>query len=255
MDDRVLRVARTVADSAASRVLPLECRDVTVRRNGRALLDGIDARFDGTHVSVVMGANGAGKSLLLRVLANIIPPDRGTVRWGQGPPERGRAPAIGFVFQKPVMLRRSVLSNVTYALAAVGIDRRTRTERAQQMLSLASLEHLARAPARVLSGGEQQRLALARALATRPQVLLLDEPTSSLDPAATLAIEQLLQAARERGTKLIFVTHEVRQAKRLADEIMFLHLGQIAELTPAQRFFDSPASEPGRAFLEGRLVA
>ncbi len=241
------------ARATSSRVLPLEGRGVYVERDGRTLLDGIDLTLDGTALTVIMGPNGAGKSLLLRVLANLVSPERGIVRWGGRAPDRARLPRIGFVFQQPVMLRRSVIQNVKFALAAANVAGSRREERAREMLELASLTALARAPARVLSGGEQQRLAVVRALATDPEVLLLDEPTSSLDPASTLAIERLLGEARTRLTKVVLITHEVRQARRLADEIVFVHRGRIVERQSASTFFDAPASEPARAFLDGRI--
>lgn len=239
---------------AASAVLPIEGRRIVVARAGRRLLDGVDVRIDGTGVTVILGPNGAGKTLLLRVLMNLVTPDSGTVRWAGAPPDRARAPRIGFVFQKPMMLRRSVLANVTYALAAVGVPRRDCLSRARQVLALASLEHLAETPARLLSGGEQQRLALARALATEPELLLLDEPASSLDPAATLAIEKLIETGRAHGTGLVLVTHDIGQARRLADTVLFMHRGRIIERAPAGAFFDHPAERPAKHFIEGRIV-
>ena len=122
------------------------------------------------------------------------------------------------------------------------------------MLAAAGLAGLARSPARLLSGGEQQRLAMARALSLAPEVLLLDEPTANLDPASTLAIEQLVQTAHDEGRKIVLVTHDVGQARRLADEVVFLHRGRVEEQSPAGSFFDAPASAQARAFLEGRLV-
>jgi tungstate transport system ATP-binding protein len=234
-------------------ILPLFCRGVVVARGGRVLLDQVDLTIDGGGLSVIMGANGAGKTLLLRVLANLTRPESGTVRWGGKVPSRALAPKVGVVFQKPVLLRRSVLQNVKYALAAAGVGRGARDDRARDVLEMASLSRLAQTPARVLSGGEQQRLALARALAAEPEVLLLDEPTSSLDPAATLAIEKLIEDIRRRGTRLVLITHDVGQARRLADEVQFMHHGRIVECGPANTFFQAPQSAPAQAFLEGRI--
>lgn len=234
-------------------ILPLSCQGVVVARGGRVLLDHVDLTVDGGGLSVIMGANGAGKTLLLRVLANLIRPDGGVVRWGGRVPSRALAPKVGVVFQKPVLLRRSVLQNVNYALAAAGVRRSAREDRARDILELASLSRLAHTPARVLSGGEQQRVALARALAAEPEVLLLDEPTSSLDPAATLAIEKLIEDVRRRGTRLVLITHDIGQARRLADEVQFMHHGRIAEHGPAATFFQAPQSAPAQAFLEGRI--
>jgi tungstate transport system ATP-binding protein len=234
-------------------ILPLTGDQITVWRSGRVLLDRLSVSVNGTGLTVIMGPNGAGKTLLLRVLANLTSPDSGFVRWGGSVPDQARASKLGVVFQKPVLFRRSVLQNVKYALAAIGIDRRSQEARAREALDMASLAHLATTPARVLSGGEQQRLALSRALATEPEVLFLDEPTSSLDPAATLAIEQLISHARSRGTRLVLITHDVGQARRLADDVLFMHHGRIVEHLPASKFFESPDSEPAQAFLEGRI--
>ena len=240
--------------AAAGEVLPITARGIVVTRAGRNLIDGIDLTLSGGGVTAILGPNGAGKSMLLRVLANLVAPDRGSVEWAGRKPDRARAPRIGFVFQKPVLLRRSARANVEYALSAAGVRGAARRERAGQALEAASLRHLAERPARLLSGGEQQRLALARALSTGPKALLLDEPTSSLDPAATLAIETLIGTARGHGTTIAFVTHDVAQSKRLAGEIVFVHHGRITERTPAGRFFANPASEAARAYLEGRIV-
>jgi tungstate transport system ATP-binding protein len=256
MPDSALGSAAAVLDHDAARaaVLPVECRQVVFARGGRVLLDRVNVCIDGSGLTVVLGPNGAGKTLLLRVLANLLMPDSGSVGWAGSPPDRSRAPRIGFVFQKPMLLRRSVLANVVYALAAVGVEKRGREPRAREALALASLEHLAHSPARLLSGGEQQRLALARALVTKPEVLLLDEPASSLDPAATLAIEKLIETARGRGTRLVLVTHDIGQARRLADTVLFMHRGRIVERARAADFFDNPAEQSARHFIEGRLV-
>ena len=158
------------------------------------------------------------------------------------------------VFQKPVLLRRTAAANITYALGLRGIARSERNSRALQALELAGLERHAFTPARVLSGGEQQRLCLARALSLDPEVLFLDEPTASLDPASTLAIERLLIGAKHRGIKVIVVTHDVGQARRLAQDVIFLHHGRLIEHQPARRFFDQPESDTARAFMAGGLV-
>ena len=235
-------------------VLPITGDGLVVERKQRRLLDEVTISFNGSGITVVMGPNGAGKSLLLRVMANLVEPDRGEVRWAGTAPDRARATRIGFVFQKPVLLRRSVLQNIRYALAAAHVERRKREEQARAMLAWASLADFAHLPARVLSGGEQQRLAVVRALATQPEILLLDEPTSSLDPASTLAIERLLAESGTRRTKIVLITHDLGQAHRLADEIVFLHRGHIAEQQPAAAFFDAPASAPARAFMDGEIV-
>ena len=235
-----------------NRVLPIQAGGLVLARGGRRIIDDIGLGIESGGVSVIMGPNGAGKSVLLRILTGLIKPDSGIVTWAGSRPDRARAPAVGMVFQKPVLLRRSAQANVRYALRGGTLADRTR--RARQALARAGLKHLADAPARLLSGGEQQRLAIARALAPDPEVLLLDEPCANLDPAAAAAIEALIGDAKARGTKVVLVTHDVAQARRLADDITFIHDGRIAEQAPASVFFDSPSSDASRAYLDGRLL-
>lgn len=242
----------TLPIDAVNQITPVSGHQLVLERGGRRLLDGIDIELHGHGLLAVLGPNGAGKSLLLRVLAGLIEPDSGYVRWAASAPDRARATRLGFVFQKPVLLRRSVLANVEYALAE--LPRKERRQRGFEALEMAGLTALAKSPARVLSGGEQQRLAIARALSLRPELLLLDEPTANLDPAQTQHIESLLSDARGRGTGIVLISHDREQARRLADEVLFLHAGRIDERTAADEFFQSPKSEAARAYLDGRLV-
>jgi len=237
------------APAADPRVLSV--RNLSLRRDGRTLLSEIDLDLGPTGVTVVMGPNGAGKSLLLRVLHGLIPASDGLAIWGAMPvsPLTRRRQAL--VFQKPVLLRRSVAGNVDFALRARG-----RRDRARRDALLAQVGLLDRAgqPARLLSGGEQQRLALARAFATAPDVLFLDEPTASLDPSSVLRIEEIVLAAAREGIRVIFVTHDIAQARRLADEVVFLNAGRLIEKAPAETFFARPESAAARDYLAGRLV-
>ncbi len=200
-----------------------------------------------------MGANGSGKSLLLRLLHGLIAPSAGEVRWKgcrlDAAARRGQA----MVFQRPVMLRRSVLANLDFALRVHGVRGPARRERGRAALVSARLEDLAGRPARVLSGGEQQRLAIARALACGPEVLFLDEPTASLDPASTLAIEALIGEAHSAGVATVMVTHDRAQALRLGDDVLFMADGRIVESGPIRRVLETPRAEATRAWLEGRL--
>ena len=224
---------------------------VTLARGGRTLLDGLSFGLAPGGITALMGPNGAGKSLTLRVMAGLVRPDAGRVRFAGGQP----APhELAIVFQKPVLLRRSVRANLDHALATYGVPRRARRDRVDALLRLTDLGGLADAPARRLSGGEQQRLAMARALAARPRFLLLDEPTASLDPQATAAIEALVRRAADDGAKVVLVTHDRGQAARLAHDVVFLHRGRVAEAAPARRFFQAPASSAARSYLRGELL-
>jgi tungstate transport system ATP-binding protein len=230
----------------------LEARDLVLIRGNKRLIDGIDLGIRSSR-TVIMGANGSGKSLLLRLMHGLIKPTEGQVSWQGEPLDRAARDQQALVFQKPVMLRRSVLANLRFALAVRGIGGRERARRAEEALETARLTELANRPARVLSGGEQQRLAIARALACAPRLLFLDEPTASLDPASTLMIEQQIADAHAAGVIIVMVTHDVNQARRIADDIVFLHAGRVAERGPASRVLSKPSSEPARAWLEGRL--
>jgi tungstate transport system ATP-binding protein len=227
-------------------------QNVVLERRGKRLLDGLNLELSASGTTVLMGPNGAGKSLLLRLLAGLIPPTSGSVQWHGGVPSP--ANRVSLVFQKPVLLRRSVRANLLHALKTYGISRRERPERVDELLELGHLEALAERPARVLSGGEQQRVAMVRALAARPRLLLLDEPTASLDPQATAAIEELITTAAQNGTRIVLVTHDRGQAQRLADEIVFLNRGRVTEITATSDFFDRPQSPEGRAYLDGSLL-
>jgi tungstate transport system ATP-binding protein len=238
----------------ASAILPIRGENLLFERGGRRLLDHIDVEIGGGGTLVLIGPNGAGKSLLARVLAGLVTPTAGQLTWAGRAPDRRCAPRIGFVFQRPVLLRRSALANVEYALAIAGVARPMRGERARHALERARLAHLAHAPARVLSGGEQQLLAIARALATGPEILILDEPTSHLDPAATTAVEELVRAVRSEGTRVVLITHDLGQLRRLADEVVFLHHGRIFERTPARAFLTQPTTHQAQAFLRGEIV-
>jgi len=243
-------IARAPA-SEANAFLPLVTKGLVLERDGRRLIDGIDLTLASAGLTVVMGPNGAGKSLLLRLLHGLIPPSAGEISWCGIPMTPSHRACQGMVFQRPVLLRRSVAANLDFVL---GLREDTSPERRDVLLDRVGLLDKANQPARLLSGGEQQRLALIRALALEPDVLFLDEPTASLDPASMLTIEQVVRAAQQNGTKIIFVTHDLNQAKRLADEVLFLHRGQLLEHAPADHFFNAPRSEFSRAYLEGRIL-
>jgi tungstate transport system ATP-binding protein len=237
---------------APSSLLPLELHEVVLAVGKRRIIDGISMLLETGPRTVIIGPNGAGKSVLLRLCHGLLRPTSGTIRWTSLEPSDGpRRQAM--VFQRPVLLRRTALANVAYALAIGGVPRAQRTSRALDALRKVGLEHVADRAARVLSGGEQQRLALARAWALSPEVLFLDEPTASLDPGATHEIEKGIAAIHASGTKIVLVTHNLGQARRLGDEILFLHQGRIAERAPVEQFFRQPASNEAAQFLEGEL--
>lgn len=237
--------------AASPRLMPLEVRGLRFAAGGLALVDGIDLTLRAAGITVVMGPNGAGKSLLLRLLHGLIPPMGGEILWDGAALSREVRQRQAMVFQKPVLLRRSVAGNIDFVLAARGGRDPARRD---ALLDRVGLAGRAKQPARMLSGGEQQRLALARALATDPEILFLDEPTASLYPASVLKIEEIVTAAQAAGTKIVFVTHDIGQARRLAEDVVFLAKGRVAEHTPAARFFERASSRAARDYLAGRIV-
>jgi len=224
-------------------ILPLRLEGVAYR----AIIEPLTLELGAGPSTVILGANGAGKSVLMRLMHGLLAPTEGRISWSSEDPRRHQA----MVFQRPVMLRRSALANVAYALKLAGVADANRC--AMAALEEVGLAHLAHRSARVLSGGEQQRLALARAWALHPEVLFLDEPTASLDPTATREIESLIRAFDAAGTKVVMATHNLGQARRLGDEVLFLHQGRLVERAQVGQFFAKPASAEAAAFIKGEL--
>lgn len=233
-------------------MLPLALEDVSFVAAGRALIDRVSCVFTPGPRTVILGPNGAGKSVLMRLCHGLLTPTSGRVVW-RGSRDEHRPHAQAMVFQRPVMLRRSALANVTYGLALAGVESVQRERRAREVLDLVGLGAAAARPARVLSGGEQQKLALARAWALEPEVLFLDEPTANLDPGATREVERIVDQIHSSGTKIVMTTHNLGQARRLADEILFMSTGQLTERAPVERFFAAPATAEAAAFIKGEL--
>jgi len=232
-------------------ILPLVLDRVSFAVRGRTIIEDVSLELTPGIRTVILGPNGAGKSVLMRLCHGLLAPSAGRVEWNGGAFAAARQ---AMVFQRPILLRRSALANVEYAMALRGVSPGERRQRATEALARVGLGRLAQRPARVLSGGEQQRVALARAWALSPEVLFLDEPTASLDPAATRAIEHIIDAVHRSGTKIVMSTHNLGQARRVADEIVFLHEGRLVERAPVTRFFNAPATEQAAAFIDGELL-
>ena len=247
------RVARVTAPASAERDagLPIVARGAGYASGATTILRDIDLTVTRGQRICVIGPNGSGKSTLLRLLHGLLSPTQGSITWG-GRVER--PPRHAMVFQRPVLLRRAAAANIAYALDLAGIRGSIAELRVLAALQEVGLISVADRPARVLSGGEQQRLALARAWALEPDVLFLDEPTASLDPAATRAVERIVMDIHALGTTIVMSTHNLAQAKRLAGEIVFLQGGRIAERTPAAEFFRGPASAEACEFIEGERL-
>ena len=224
-------------------ILPLRLEEVSFLH----VLQPLSLQIEAGPSTIILGANGAGKSVLMRLMHGLLAPSSGRVSWSGDDARRRQA----MVFQRPVMLRRSAFQNVLYALDVAGVAGAERL--AAEALAEVGLAHVAHQPARVLSFGEQQRLALARAWALHPEVLFLDEPTASLDPTATREIEAVIRAFDASGTKIVMATHNLGQARRLGDEVIDLHQGRVVERAPAEKFFAAPATPEATAFIKGEL--
>jgi tungstate transport system ATP-binding protein len=232
--------------------LPIAFADVTLVAGAVTLLDRVTMTIKPGEPTVLVGPNGAGKTTLLRLAMGLLGPSRGRITWAgkeHSPPTR-RA----IMFQRPTMLRRTTVANVAYALGAAGVPRARHAAAIAELLALVGLDHAAVRPARRLSAGEQHRLALARALARDPAVLFLDEPTASLDPASTKAMEDVIRTVSRRGIKVVMSTHDLGEARRLAGEVVLLHRGRLIESAAAGPFFEAPRTEEARKFIAGELL-
>jgi tungstate transport system ATP-binding protein len=232
--------------------LPIQLDQVSFAVRGVSILDRIDLGFAAGAPTVVIGPNGSGKTTLLRLAMGLIRPTSGRITWGGR--EDASSERRSIVFQRPVMLRRSAEANLRYAFDAAGVPGAERTTRIRELMALVGLDGLGPRPARRLSGGEQQRLALARALAKEPQILLLDEPTASLDPAATKSVEDLIRDVAARGIKVVMSTHDLGEARRLAGDIVLMHRGRVVERNDAATFFSNPKTEEAARFVAGELL-
>ncbi len=233
-------------------MLPLILENLGFSAGGRGIIQSVNCEIAAGTRTIILGPNGAGKSVLMRLCHGLLKPTTGRVVWrGDGMTRRARGQAM--VFQRPVLLRRSAIANVIYALKLAGMSPTECRLRAEDVLEAVGLAALADRPARILSGGEQQRLALARAWALGPEVLFLDEPTANLDPNSTRDIEQIIGAIHAGGAKIIMSTHSLGQARRLGDEILFLSEGRLVEHAPVEMFFKQPRSPEAMSFLRGEL--
>lgn len=233
-------------------LFPLSVKDALVKRQGKRLVGPVSLDMKDLGMTVVMGPNGAGKTTFLKMVHGLERLSSGSVSWACPSAEARRLQA--FVFQTPILLRRSVVENVAYPLQLKGIPRKEALREAAQRLDDIGLSSLANQAANRLSGGEKQKLAIARALITDPKLLILDEPCASLDGRSMREIEAILKDTRNKGTRILISTHNIGQAKRLADEVLFVAGGEICEYSSANTFFENPQSQQAQAYLRGDIV-
>ena len=233
-------------------MFPLIAENLVVEFKGQRILGPIGLNLSKGDIAVILGPNGSGKTTLLKSLHGIIKIKHGAISWSC-PKSESMAKQM-FVFQSPVMLRRSVFENLTYPLTLCKTPKAEINRLADEWVSRISLKEVIHIAATRLSRGEKQKLALARALITKPEMLFLDEPTASLDGKTTLEIEKLLQNCAENGTTIMMSTHDIGQAKRLAKNILFLNKGKLESTQPAQIFFREPMSNNASKFIAGDIV-
>ncbi|MFQ5622068.1 MAG: ATP-binding cassette domain-containing protein [Paracoccaceae bacterium] len=230
----------------------LEISGLEVEVDRTHLLGPVTVSLDSRGITAVLGPNGAGKSLFLHAIHGLIPADSGGVTWAGRAASETRA-RRGFVFQATPVMRRSVFANVAFPLAAAGIRGAERRARVAAALAQARLSGREQVPAARLSGGERQRMALARAVVTRPDAVLLDEPAANLDPASTKELEAMLHEISGNGTKIMIATHDLAQARRLAGDVLFFDSGRLIAHSPSPAFFEDAQDRTVRRYLEGRL--
>jgi len=234
-------------------MLPLVVNRARYVVGGKAIIEDVSFTIHDAGLTVLLGPNGAGKSTLLKLCHGLLLPSSGSIRWGEADVAEVQQQQA-MVFQRPVLLRRSAAENVDHVLKVRGASSAQRARVIEESLEWAGLAEIADIPARKLSGGEQQSLTIARAWALNPEVLLLDEPTANLDPGATRRVEDLIRSFAGAGKKVIMATHNIAQAQRLADEVLFLNHGRLLEHAPADRFMSGPSDPLAARFIAGELV-
>lgn len=237
---------------ASGSILPLTLAGASARFRGKTLVGPVDLTIGQTGFTIVIGPNGSGKTTLLRLMHGLQRLADGRITWNRPRPEARARQA--YVFQTPIMMRRSVLDSIAYPLFLRGVSRPRAKEQAQVWANRIGLGQALNRPAPFLSGGEKQKLSLARALITGPDILFLDEPCANLDGRAIREIETLLTEAQQAGTRVVMATHDMGQARRLASDVVFLYGGRVHETAPGPVFFDGPTTAEAAAFINGEIV-
>ena len=232
--------------------MPLKDTQITIRDlsfsvEGKALLQNTSLSLSGDGITVLLGANGAGKTIFLKLLAGLLTPCSGTITSNK---KTLAIKTCSFVSQEPVILRRTVLKNMLFVLQRITPEESILAKELLRMMGLNNKEHQ---NALTLSAGERQRLCLARAIITNPEILLLDEPTANIEPNSTTLIEKYLIQKVRSSRKIFFVTHDINQARRLADEIVFIHAGRVIEHSSAENFFKHPKTKEARKYISGKI--
>ena len=232
-------------------LLPIKLDTLNYNSSNNQIINNVNISIQSKGITVIMGPNGSGKSVLIRLLQGLLTPTTGYISYNSNLLDKSIRRRQAMVFQNPTLLRRTVLSNMAFADS---IDGKTDIIHCKRLLSLLGLKEFQSYPAQLLSAGEKQRLALARALVLQPYILFLDEPTANLDPASIQLIEDIVKNASKSGVKIIFITHDIGQAKRIADDIIFINKGKILEYTETNLFFQTPQTKETAAYLDGNII-
>ena len=222
----------------------VKLKDITVARNGRTILNIPHALIPTDRITACIGPNGAGKTTLLKLLAGLIQPNTGSIQFSF-------VSKTALVLHHTPMIKASVRANL-------GLAREADTSITDHDIDLAlkqvGLSELAQYPAHKLSAGERQKLCLARAILQKPNLALLDEPTSNLDPNSTEQVEAMIRQFNQSGADLLFSSHQLAQVQRLAEYILFIDQGEIKEKGPAGPFFSNPQTQVAKYFLNQELT-
>ena len=248
--DKIKRIFSDLQLNVDNSFLPVRTENLSYYIDSKAIISDLSVNIFSEKITIIMGPNGAGKSIFLKLLNGIIKPTSGKILWNKSKDFSLIMRKQALVFQKPILLRRSVMANLDFIDSLTKIKSQYNQD---QLLKIVDLLNQKNQPARLLSLGEQQRLSLIRALLIRPSLIMLDEPTANLDPASTKIIEDIIVSLKEFGIKIIFVTHNILQAKRLADEVIFFDKGKLIEHKNAKEFFTKPSSKQVSKYLNGIL--
>ena len=230
---------------------PIQFKDLSVILGQKIILDKINCKIKSNSITAVLGPNGAGKSIFLQTINGLFSVQIGRLTFNLMEINQEIRKQQAMVFQNPVLLRRTVIANLQFIS---NLRNKESNRLLKKILSKVGLEGYEKKPARLLSGGEKQRLSMARALIINPNLLLLDEPTANLDPYSLNLIEDLVLEENSIGKTIIFTTHDMTQAKRLATDVIFLNKGKVLEQTISKTFFKSPKTLEAQKYINGEIL-